>query len=158
LEGRTMHKQDIEEYLIKFKRFHTDGKVYVGAILNDGSALVGYYDLEKNTAYDTAAIFDNIEMFSGTERGSTKDFFWFMSERLLEFTPDFYGEFAVACEHIASIYAIVQLKDIARDVTEKANYTKPMSKRSQSKWKEFLDFKKSVILKTLTSEIPFSKK
>ena len=153
-----MHKQDIEEYLVKFKKNHSDGRIYVGALLSDGTGLVGYYDLNKNTAYDTAAIFDNVEMFSGPGIGSSKDFFWFLSERLLEFTPDFHGEFAVACEKISGIYAIAQLRELTEDVTEKVNYTKAMSKKSQSRWKEFLDLKKSIILKTLTSEISFGKK
>ena len=153
-----MQKQDIEEYLMKFKKFHSDGRIYVGVMLSDGSALVGYYDLTKNTAYDRVAILDNIEIFSGPERTSPKDFFWFMSERLLQYTPDFIGEIAISCEQIAGIYAIAQLKDIPREMTEKINYSKGMSKQSQSRWQEFLDFKKSIILKTLTTDISLGRK
>ena len=153
-----MLKQDIEEYLMKFKKFHSDGRIYVGVLLADGSALVGYYDLQKNTAYDLVAILENIEMFSGTERTSPKDFFWFMSERLLQYTPDFRGEMAISCDKIAGIYAIAQLKDVPPEMTEKVNYSKGMTKQSQSRWQEFLNFKKSVILKTLTTDISLGRK
>jgi len=153
-----MQKQDIEGYLVKFKKNHSDGRIYVGTLLADGTGLVGYYDLEKNAAYDSAAIFDNVEVFAGHEKGNPKDFFWFISERLLQFTPDFHGEFAVACENISGIYAIAQLKKLTREVTEKVNYAKAMSKKSQSKWQEFLDFKKSIILKTLTTDISLGKR
>ena len=148
-----MEKKDIEEYLVRFGKHHADGKIYVGVKLADGTTFVGYYDISKNTSYDSAAVFNSVEIFSAEGVHNPKDPFWFISERLLQFAPDFIGEIAIACNNIVAIYAIAQLRELPQDVTEKVNYAKEMSKQTQSKWKEFLDLKKSIILKTLTTDI-----